>query len=126
MVSPHITALMHQSTTDALDGVRHISIKAKRRYFSLLRKNCDQATENWFLPSQAVTVGELCVAQVLDQETRKSGTSAAPASFMRPDSSKRRKGDDVAAADTRQDQAEEEEEEEKSETLHVANGPSTL
>ena len=71
--------LLHASVAEKLLRIREISIRDKRRYFSLLRRNCGDVDEHWFFPAKAVTVGELCVAQILDQDVRKKSRATAPA-----------------------------------------------
>lgn len=64
-----ICELMRKSTIRMISSIQEISVKEKRKLFSLLRKNAHQVNENWIFPFSGISVGELCVAQVLDQDT---------------------------------------------------------
>ena len=73
---------MRLETIHIMTRVQDISVKEKRRFFSLLRRNKDEVNEHWIFPAYGITVGELCVAQVLDgsdKELHESSHSRATA-----------------------------------------------
>ena len=53
-----------------LNDIQDISVTDKRRFFSLLRLNAADVNEHWIYPLCAISVGELCVAQVLYNDMR--------------------------------------------------------
>ena len=70
----HITStileMMRQDTIQIINSIQGISVKEKRRFFCLLRKNEAEVNEHWIFPAYGITVGELCVAQVLDKQDK--------------------------------------------------------
>lgn len=71
MYDVRIRKLCEKSTNDLLTQIQSISVTDKRKFFSLLRMHSKDVDEHWIYPLQAISVGELCVAQVLDSDSRK-------------------------------------------------------
>jgi hypothetical protein len=67
--------LLRCETINNMTTIQHMSVKEKRRFFSLLRKYTDVVDENWIFPIYGISVGELCVAQVLETETCSADTN---------------------------------------------------
>lgn len=75
-----VKQLIHIGSNTTLENVQHISVTKKRKFFSLLRAQADHADEHWIYPANGISVGELCVAQVLENNPRSktSGKRKSP------------------------------------------------
>ena len=68
-IKSEMRELMRKETIFNMTQIQQVSVKEKRRFFSLLRKYTDVVDENWIFPIYGISVGELCVAQVLETDT---------------------------------------------------------
>ncbi len=58
--------MLRHETMRTIAQIQSISVKEKRSFFSLLRRYSSKVNENWIFPLYGISVGELCVAQVLE------------------------------------------------------------
>jgi hypothetical protein len=61
-----VREMLRHETMRTIAQIQSISVKEKRSFFSLLRRYSSKVNENWIFPLYGISVGELCVAQVLE------------------------------------------------------------